>query len=1103
MEALKRKASGDGKKEGGAKKSKKIVRVEKGHWPPWAKELEQIHFRLNSYFTFLSSRKHIITKYDTLKQPVEKTIKRELTHEDVAKLVVLLPNDIVFKYVDENQVTMEKKEFEYSKGYTQHDIDMFKLKDLENSEQVLILEFIDGDLTKSKTQSAYYTEMKVPTYTPDSMKKMIAKRDSKFGVALNEFLQKCSLEGDDPLEKLSTMAQSKLPQTKEFIDPVEQMIKDRRSGEVSDERPTIPKLIENIKTTRYRDQITGSYVLPERDAIYKELDFELSENLKSSLGINGFYSHQAEALNAINKGENVIISTSTSSGKSLIYQIPVLDTLEHVPQATAMYIFPTKALAQDQKRSFQTLMNKMRLNALVDTYDGDTDASDRQHIKHNARVIFTNPDMVHTSILPNHQSWRHFLLHLRYVVIDELHIYKGLFGSHVALVMRRLRRMCAFLGNFDVQFISCSATLMDPVGHMHNIFGVDEKDITHIHEDGSPTGQKHLVVWNPPYINPNDLSSGRENFIKESANILVQLVLNNVRAIAFCYVRRVCELLMKEVRNKFQELNKPELVSQVMSYRGGYSASDRRQIEQEMFHGNLSAIISTNALELGIDIGGLDAVLMCGFPLSLSNFHQQSGRAGRRNKDSLTLVVGSDAPVDQHYMKHPELLLEWNFQELILDFENALVLEGHLQCAAFELPITDEDKYYFPNLEKVLSKLESDENGYHCATRYLPWPSKNVSIRGIEEDQYAVVDITNNRNIVIEEIEASRTSFTLYEGGIFIHQGYPYLVREFNADEHFAKVERVDVDWTTSQRDFTDVDPKEIELVRSVDGSDVPIYFGKILTTIVVFGFFKVDKNKRILDAIEVHNPPILIHSKGFWIDIPATALDLITYKGLNAAGGIHAAQHAIMGLLPLIIVSGVDEIHTECKAPEKEFAQRETKRKRPARLIFHDSKGGKHGSGLSIKAFEHAHILLEDALKRVLECPCDWGCPDCVAAAFCKENSLVLSKPAALIILYVILGKEFNLDDIPDGPEPNMPEIKVETIVSAGAPVKFARDVQIIDVRKAKEPLVKSEDKELTITGKERLTESNPKFESSIVKKEEEEEIGLDDLDDELLSKV
>lgn len=1034
-------------------KKRKVDNLSKDHWPEWLKELEKIHFRLNSYFTFISSRRQIIPKFETLKQPVEKAIGRELTLEDGAMLAVLLPDDVLFKYVDENQFLTEKKEFQWQKGHIQKDLDLFKLRDMELTEQVLVFEFIDGNLSKTRTKSAFYTEMKMPSYTPESMKKLIQKRTNKFIQAANEYLESCSEKGiENPEQHLRELAGPLIPRRRNYVDPIEQMVNNRRL-EPGEERPLIPALIESLKTTNYRNQIAGEFVIPEREACYEVLDFEITENLKEALDIpSGFYSHQAEALNAIHQGSNVIISTSTSSGKSLIYQVPVLDLLENVPQTCSMYIFPTKALAQDQKRSFQYLMNKMRLTSLVDTFDGDTEASRRADIKNNARVIFTNPDMLHTSILPNHQSWRHFLLNLRFVVIDELHIYKGLFGSHVALVMRRLRRVCEFLGNHNLQFISCSATLKDPVKHMNAIFGVE--NIIHVEKDGSPTGQKHLVVWNPPLINSKDLAAGRENFIAESAKILVKLVLNNVRTIAFCYVRRVCELLMKEVRNLLHEMNQPDLVAQIMSYRGGYSASDRRKIEQEMFHGNLSAVISTNALELGIDIGGLDAVLMCGFPLSLSNFHQQSGRAGRRNKDSLTLVVGSDSPVDQHYIKHRDLLTKREFQDLVLDFENMLVLEGHLQCAAFELPITDNDAQFFPNMDKALPKLEHDKDGYHTANRYLPWPSKYVSIRGIEEDQYAVVDITNNRNIVIEEVEASRTSFTLYEGGIFIHQGYPYLVREFNVDEHYAKVERVDVDWVTSQRDFTDVDPKEIERVRSIENSDVPIYFGKIVTTITVFGFYKVDRQKRILDAVEVHNPPVVIRSKGLWVDIPTKALDILTYKSLNAAGGIHAAQHAIMGMMPLIITSGTDEIHTECKAPEKEFAERQTSRKRPARLIFHDAKGGQYGSGLSIKAFDHIQELLQDALKCIEECECEWGCPDCVAAAFCKENSLVLSKPAAEVILKVILGVEFDMDSIPDGPEPNMPEIKVETIVPAGLPVKFSSDVQIIDVRKATAPL-------------------------------------------------
>ncbi|QLG70498.1 hypothetical protein HG535_0A04380 [Zygotorulaspora mrakii] len=1040
-------------------------------------ELKQFFFRLNTLYTFLLCRKHVIPTFDTLQKPIQSSLKKEVSELDFAKVVALLPRDCLFKYIDENQIYTESKVFDFKGGgFQQKENDIYELKDVESeysqgkSTQVLIFEFTDGTMRYSWLNSdGNGARVKLPTYDGDQMKKMIAKRAETFNRALSEFLAKCTSQGLDPKTELNRLAESVLPRKKEYEDPIDAMMnaKDKKhKGVVVDKesglvRPSVEELIRQLKDSDlYNSQIKEHHLIPERTAEYKDLDFSISPDVFQALTHKNFYSHQADALNAVHDGENVIITTSTSSGKSLIYQLSAIDLLLKEPESSFMYIFPTKALAQDQKRSFETLASKIpRLKDLVvDTYDGDTEQNRRMFIRKNARVIFTNPDMVHTSILPNHPNWRHFLYNLRLVVVDELHVYKGLFGSHVALVMRRLLRLCQhFYENNKLQFISCSATLKEPILHMRNMFGI--KDVRLIHEDGSPRGTKHLVVWNPPVLSQHQRR--RENFIRESAKILVQLVLKNVRTIAFCFVRRVCELLMKEVRIIFEEMGRQDLLTEVMSYRGGYAASDRRKIEREMFHGGLKAVIATNALELGVDIGGLDAVLMCGFPLSMANFHQQSGRAGRRNQDSLTLVVASDAPLDQHYVAHPEILLDGentdSFQELILDFHNVLILEGHIQCAAFELPITIErDSLYFEksSLEKICAeRLHYNSEGYHTHNRFLPWPSKLVSLRGGEEDQFAVVDITNGRNTIIEEVESSRTSFTLYDGGIFIHQGYPYLVKEFNPDERYAAVQRVDVDWVTNQRDYTDVDPEEIELVRSMESSDIPVYFGKIKITIIVFGFFKVDKYKRIIDAIETHNPPVMINSKGLWIDIPKRALDLCQRKNLSVAGGIHSAQHGIMALLPRFIVAGVDEIQTECKAPEKEFAERQTKRKRPARLILYDSKGGKYGSGLSEKAFEHVDSILEGALQRIEECPCEDGCPNCVIASFCKENNLVSSKRAAQIILHCILGHQDStfIDKIQDGPEAHMPEIKVETVEPVSSHVNFSQGFQIIEAKQLK----------------------------------------------------
>lgn len=1043
------------------------------------RDMKRFFFRLNTLYTFLLCRKHVVPSFETLAKPLSAGLKREVEVMDFARIVALLPRGCVFKYIDENQMVPERKLFDFKRGgYQQRDVDIFELEDIEKKyedegkpTQILVFEFVDGTMKRTWNKDASDNPNKqvfMPTYTPEEMKKMIKKRETFFNERLDSFVKSCQVKGLVPIDELNLQAQSYIPKPRDYEDPITSMMKakEAKQKEVVDEvtgesRPMMTEMVAKLKKTDlYSGQIKDHIIIPAREAEYGKLDIEFSDEIIDAIGYSNFYTHQTDAINAIHKGENVIITTSTSSGKSLIYQMCALDLMMKNPNSTFMYIFPTKALAQDQKRAFQAILSKLPSlkDVLVDTYDGDTEKEKRAFIRNHARVIFTNPDMIHASILPNHVNWRRFLYNLNLVVIDELHIYKGLFGSHVALVMRRLLRLCKdYYENSEIRFISCSATLKNPVQHMRDIFGIEEVRL--IENDGSPRGAKHLIVWNPPVLSQHERK--RENFIGESAKILVQLILSNVRTIAFCYVRRVCELLMKEVRVIFEEMGREDLITDVMSYRGGYSASDRRKIEREMFHGNLKAVISTNALELGIDIGGLDAVLMCGFPLSLANFHQQSGRAGRRSKDSMTVVVASDSPVDQHYVAHPELLTNSNdsnsFQDLVLDFTNMLIVEGHVQCAAFELPINIErDKIYFD--EKLLTticheRLKQDKNGFHTNIRFLPWPSKNVSLRGAEEDQFAVVDITNGRNKVIEEVEASRTSFTLYDGGIFIHQGCPYLVKEFNPDERYATVQRVDVDWVTNQRDFTDIDPQEIEYVRSMEGTDIPVYFGKIKITIIVFGFFKMDKFKRIIDAVEVHNPPVILDSKGFWIDIPKNALDILERKQLNPAAAIHAAQHGIMGLLPRFIVAGSDEIQTECKAPEKEFAERQTKRKRPARLVFYDSHGGIYGSGLSSKAFEHIDDILIGALERIQECLCEDGCPECVAASYCKENSLVLSKPGSLVILHCILGhnEEDFIDQIKDGPEPNMPEMKVETVEPVKAHVNFAPDFEVLDLAKIK----------------------------------------------------
>lgn len=474
-----------------------------------------------------------------------------------------------------------------------------------------------------------------------------------------------------------------------------------------------------------------------------------------------------------------------------------------------------------------------------------------------------------------------------------------------------------------------------------------------------------------------------------------------------------------------------------------------------MFEGKLMGIVATNALELGVDIGSLDAVITLGFPYSISNLRQQSGRAGRRNKDSLSVLVGDKFPTDQHYMRNPNELFTKPNCELQVDLANELILEGHVQCAAFEMPIQpDEDTVYFGKqlMALAVTRLAKGDYGfYHCHERFRPQPSRCVSIRDTEDQHFAVIDTTHARNAVLEEVEASRAFFTIYEGGIFLHQGQTYLVQELNTDRRFARVVRVHVDWTTRQRDYTDIDPIETEAMRLIgtqqkeekeeeekENTTLPrAFYGTVQIHAVVYGFFKVDPRGRVLDAVEVDNPPIDIFTKGMWLDVPKCALQILESRRLNIAAAIHAAEHAILSLLPTFVISSPGDVRTECKVAKKELGKNlqqqqlasnsttgsggtlnPPSRKRPARLTFYDAKGGSCGSGVAIKALEFIDVLLRRAISRIEACECltPQGCVECVCDERCKEMNLVMSKAGAGVVLRCLLGWEVDVDSLPWG---------------------------------------------------------------------------------------
>ncbi len=1056
-------------------------------WPDPFKKLSRTHRALNLVYTFCCTRKHFATTFDNIKKAVQAQSGTELTIEDIARVKVLVPRAVRFEYVDEASLdVLSAGEREEVRGFGRDGWAPKYGVDVEEAPvmHALFFEFVDGDLKKEKSLSSGSgprgrdEDLKMPVFSQKQMLGLIEKRNGKFADAVDAFLVRCEDESIDSVELLEKEKDAYIPVSPESDDDGGDLLASATSskvkGPIPKDRKTMAEIIDEIRGLEwYTGQIVpeGHRAFDAQQAVYGDLKFALSQGLVNALyntkGITQFYSHQAEAINHLYDGQNVIVSTSTSSGKSLIYQVPMLHELEQDPTSRGMYIFPTKALAQDQKRSMQELLQYLDnlQGTIVETFDGDTPMANRNLIRDEARIIFTNPDMLHITILPQENAWRTFLQNLKFVVVDELHVYNGLFGTHVAFIMRRLRRICAAVGNRNVRFISCSATVANPEEHMRVIFGVD--DVQLIDFDGSPCGRKEFLCWNTPFKDPSDPTSGRGDSVAETARLFCQLILRGARVIAFCRIRKLCEILLQAVRNECSRLERPEVGNMIMGYRGGYSPQDRRRIEVEMFQGQLLGIVATNALELGVDIGSLDAVITLGFPYSISNLRQQSGRAGRRNKDSLSILVGDRYPTDQFYMRNPEELFSKPNCELQVDLSNELVLEGHVQCAAFELPLEPEqDEVYFGSQlsEFASTRLVRDPMGfYHCHGRFRPQPSRCVPIRDTEDQHFAVIDTTNARNIVLEEVEASRAFFTLYEGGIFLHQGQTYLVKELNPDSFFARVVRVTVDWNTMQRDFTDIDPIETEHMRLITPSAIPnldnndyintengppdltppnarAFFGAVRIHAVVYGFFKIDKRGRVLDAVAVDNPPITLFTKGMWLDVPKTALEILESRRLNIAAAIHAAEHAVLSLLPSFVISSPGDVRTECKVAKKELGKdlkravqnrgrgeavednvpvlRPPARQRPARLTFYDAKGGSCGSGIARKAFEFVDSLLRRAVARIEACSCvtPKGCLECVCDERCKEMNSVMSKAGAAVVLRCLLGWEVDVDALPWG---------------------------------------------------------------------------------------
>lgn len=756
----------------------------------------------------------------------------------------------------------------------------------------------------------------------------------------------------------------------------------------------------------YDNQLVHVQRIGARQASYASLERPLLRPLVEAVkasGVNQLYSHQGQAIDAIRAGQNVVVATGTASGKTLCYNLPVLEATLLDSRPRALYLFPTKALAQDQMRALKELTVRVRAASSKQNgrspfiprfglYDGDTPRSSRGRLRREAQIILTNPDMLHVGILPNHRLWADFLKHLKFVVVDEAHIYRGVFGSHIAIVLWRLTRLCQLYGNMP-QFICCSATIANPGEHIERLTGAKPVVVA---EDGAPQAPKQFALWNPPFIDQKKTTRRSPN--GEAANLFAEMVRQQVRNITFTKARVVAELILSYARQSLDR-TAPELKERIASYRAGYLAEQRREIEQALFHGQLIGVTATSALELGVDVGGLDATTSVGYPGTVASLWQQAGRAGRSNSSSLAILVGLDNPLDQYFMRHPDQLFGRAHEHALIDPDNVYILEQHLPCAAHESPLTPADEARFgPGFVEAMVNLEQqglityEPNHDKWYYRGGDYPAQRVGIRSIGSRPVVLVDGSREFKRLEEMDEASAFS-RVHPGAIYMNQGENYLVTELNLQTGQAILMPARVDYYTQPQELN-----EIHIIRSLQHKTLKmttVYWGTVRVTQQVTGFRRVRHfSEANLGDTPLEMPPNIFETRALWWDVPFEWARHLGRRGWDFMGGLHAVEHAAIGLLPLFAmcdrwdIGGLSTpMHPDTERPQ---------------IFIYDGHPG--GVGISEQGFDLLTELWEATLTTIRECPCEDGCPSCIYSPKCGNNNEPLDKRAAIWLLESLL---------------------------------------------------------------------------------------------------
>jgi DEAD/DEAH box helicase domain-containing protein len=737
-----------------------------------------------------------------------------------------------------------------------------------------------------------------------------------------------------------------------------------------------------IDPARRDGRIVAESSEPERRAkpvaMPRSLDPGLVEALRGA-GIERLYSHQRQALETA-ASSNLVLTSGTASGKSLAFNLPVLDGIARDPKRRALYLYPTKALAQDQARKLGALRPPGLREAI---YDGDTPREERPAIRRRSNLVLTNPDMLHVGVLPNHKHWGDFLANLGWVVVDEAHTYRGVLGSHVANVLRRLRRVARAYGA-EPRFLLASATIANPVELAERLVG---EHFELVDDDGAPRTGREIAMWNPPLI--DEASGTRRSALSEAADLLVELVSQDVRTICFLKSRRGIELIQRFARDGLAARGKPELAERIAPYRGGYTPQQRREIEARLAAGDLLAVVATDALELGIDIGELDAALCVTFPGTVASLRQMWGRAGRRRRGLAVYVAGQDA-LDQFFCRHPDEFIERPVEAAILDHESEQIAARHLVAAAYELPLSDtDDEVFGPRWRERAERLASAGELRRARGGLRPSDSgfvaAKIPLRSASADSVAVIERDSGEMLGL--VEAERAFTTIHPGAVYLHLGRSYEVEQLDVEGRRAVVSRFDGDWYTRPKKETDIYIERVREQRSTAG--VELHFGEVSVTEQVIAFQRVSiSDQEPIDVVALELPEQHFVTQALWYVLPDRLSGALPPEVL--LGALHATEHGQIAVLPLIAMC--DRWDIGGLSTNVHF---QTGR---STIFIYDGHPG--GVGITLRGYEQFEQLLGDAERLLAECPCESGCPSCVQSPKCGNLNEPLHKEGALELM-------------------------------------------------------------------------------------------------------